>query len=172
MTFAFGHLAGAWAAGKLYEYFSQQQISYYSWFFLLFGGILPDADLVVDWIFGLRKHRHVTHSLLFLLGAPAAVYLGFTLLGSPESASYAFFLGLGIFMHLFLDAFSKYGVALLWPKLWYFSFFSGISKTRPETTFLSRSREELQYILKLAVIDMAIGTIWIFYLWFSKGIQF
>ena len=172
MSFAFGHLAGAWVAGKTYEYFSKKKISHYAWAFLLLGSILPDADFVLDWVLGTDLHRTFSHSFFFLIFAPFAAYLFFSIFKHPEKKHFALFLGLGIFMHLFLDAFSTYGTPLLWPKEWYFSFFSGLTPYIPDGGMLEGTADELRYKLKLAVVDMAIGTAWIGYLWFKKRIQF
>ena len=172
MSFAFGHLAGAWCAGKIYEFFSKKKIGHYAWFFLLFGGILPDADFVLDWTLGTELHRTVTHSFLFLIFAPLLVYVFFSILKHEEKGSFALFLGLGIATHLFLDGFSTYGNPLLWPKEWYFSFFSGFTPHIPDGGLLEGNAEVLLHKLKLAIADMAIGTAWILYLWFRKRIQF
>lgn len=172
MSFAFGHLVGAWFAGKIYEYFSKKEISHYSWGFLLLGGLLPDADFLLDWTLGTDLHRTFSHSLLLLILVPLAVYILYSVLKHPEKKFFAFFIGLGIFMHLFLDGFSTYGIPLLWPMLGYFSFFSGFTPVVPDGGLLQGDAEMLVYKMKLAVIDMAIGTAWIFYLWFRKRIQF
>ncbi|MEK6853261.1 MAG: metal-dependent hydrolase [Nanoarchaeota archaeon] len=172
MGFAFGHLTGSWGAGKIYEYFAKRKISHYAWFFLLLGGILPDADFLLDWTLGTDLHRAVTHSLFFLVLAPLIVYVLFSILKNSGKKEFALFLGLGIAMHLFQDGFSGYGIPLLWPKDWYFSFFSGINVGVPDGGLLVGGAEELLYKLKLAVLDMGIGTAWLFYLWFKKRIQF
>src|SRR3989344_3684567 len=116
MSFAFGHLVGAWLAGKIYEYFSKKKTSHAAWFFLL--------------------------------------------------------LGLGILTHFFLDSFSSHGVPLFWPSSLYFSWFNGLVPYSGEGSLLLGSAALLQSRLKYAVADMAIGTAWIFYLWFKKRIQF
>lgn len=172
MSFAFGHLVGAWVAGKIYEYFSKKKISHAAWFFLLLGGLLPDADFLIDWVFGADIHRTFSHSLLFLILAPLLVYLFFSILKHTEKKSLALFLGLGIATHLFLDGFSTYGIPLLWPKEWYFSFFSGFTPQIPDGGLLVGNAEVLRYKLKLAIIDMAVGAAWILYLWFRKRLQF
>ena len=172
MSFAFGHLAGAWVTGKIYEQLSKQKISHYAWFSLLFGSILPDADFIIDWTLGTDIHRTFSHSLLVLILAPLLVYLFFSILKHTEKKSLALFLGLGIATHLVLDGFSAHGIPLLWPQEWYFSFFSGFTPQIPDGGLLVGTAEVLGYKLKLAIVDMAIGTAWIFYLWFRKRIQF
>ncbi len=172
MSFAFGHLVGAWSAGKVYQYFSKKKIGHYAWFFLLLGGILPDADFLLDWTFGTDLHRTISHSLLFLIIVPALVYLFFSIFKNPEKKQFALFMGLGIATHLFLDGFSTYGIPLLWPMGGYFSFFSGYNPAIPEGGLLIGSAEILIHKIKLAIADMAIGTTWIFYLWFRKRIEF
>ncbi len=158
MSFAFGHLVGAWCAGKIYEYFSKKKISHYTWFFLLLGGILPDADFLLDWTLGYDTHRTFTHSLFFLVAIPLLVYALFTLLKNPEKKYFAIFIGVGIFTHLFLDSFSKYGIPLLWPMLGHFSFSNGLTPVVPEGGLLQGSVETFVKRIKLTVIDMAIGT--------------
>lgn len=172
MTFAFGHLVGAWCAGKIYEFFSKKKISHYAWGFLLLGGLLPDSDFLLDWTFGTDLHRTFSHSLLLLLLAPLVVYIVFSLLKHPEKKNFALFLGLGIATHLFLDGFSRYGIPLLWPLLGYFSFFSGFTPSVPDGGLLEGNAEILVHKIKLAVVDMAIGTAWILYIWFRKRVQF
>ncbi|MEK6900188.1 MAG: metal-dependent hydrolase [Nanoarchaeota archaeon] len=172
MSFAFGHLFGAWTLGKAYVYFAKKKISHYGWFFLLLGGILPDIDLVLDWVFRIDLHRTFTHSILFLFTIPLLTYLLFSILRHEEKRSFAVLLGAGISMHLFLDSFFGYGVPLLWPKLIYFSIFSGIASHSSEGSFLLGTVDTLHNTVKLTILDMAIGTAWIFYLWFRKRIQF
>ncbi len=172
MSFAFGHLAGAWIAGKIYEQWSKHKISHYAWFFFLLGAILPDADFIIDWTLGTDLHRTITHSFLFLILAPALVYLFFSISKHQEKKHFALFLSLGIATHLFLDGFSAYGIPLLWPKEVYFSFFSGFTSYLPDGGLLVGNAEVLGYKLKLAIVDMAIGTAWILYLWFRKRVQF
>ena len=172
MSFAFGHLVGAWLAGKIYEYFYKKKTSHAAWFFLLLGGILPDIDFLLDWTFGYDVHRTITHGLLFLLLAPLAVYWLFLLLKNKEKKSFALLLGLGILTHFFLDSFSSHGVPLFWPSSLYFSWFNGLVPYSGEGSLLLGSAALLQSRLKYAVADMAIGTAGIFYLWFKKRIQF
>lgn len=172
MSFAFGHLVGAWCAGKIYEYFSKKKISHYAWGFLLLGGLLPDGDFLLDWTLGTDLHRTFSHSLLLLLLAPLAVYLFYSILKHPEKKHFAFFMGLGIATHLFLDGFSTYGIPLLWPLTGYFSFFSGFTPAIPDGGLLQGDAEMLVYKMKLAVVDMAVGAAWIFYLWFRRRIEF
>ncbi|MEK6809472.1 MAG: metal-dependent hydrolase [Nanoarchaeota archaeon] len=172
MSFAFGHLFGAWCAGKIYEYFSKNKISHHAWFFLLLGGILPDADFLIDWIFGTDLHRTFSHSILLMILVPLAVYVFYSFLKHPDKKPFALFLGLGISMHFFLDGFSGYGIPLLWPMTGYFSFFTGFTPAIPDGGLLQGDAGMLLYRIKLAVVDMAIGTAWIFYLWFRRRIQF
>ena len=172
MAFAFGHLIGAWTAGKIYEHSAKKKISHSAWIFLLLGGLLPDADFVLDWTSGSDFHRTFTHSLLFLVLVPLAVYLIFKVLKHPEKKKFALWIGIGIATHLFLDAFFSYGVPLLWPVMWHFSFFHGIMYSVPSGSLLTGTAGELAFKLKLAILDMAMGVAWIFYLWYKKRIQF
>ena len=172
MSFAFGHLVGAWTAGKTYEYGAKKKISHSAWLFLLLGGLLPDLDFLLDWTFGSDFHRTFTHSILFLILVSLVVYLIFSLRKHPEKKTFALLIGLGIATHFFLDAFFSYGIPLLWPIKWHFSFFQGIMYSIPQGSLLTGTAGELAFKLKLAIMDMAIGAAWIFYLWFKKDIQF
>src|SRR3989338_7677138 len=105
MGFGFTHLIAAWLAGKGYEHFSKKKISHYTWFFLLMGSILPDADFLIDWTLGTELHRTFTHSLLFVIVAPIIIYSIFTLFDHPERRFFALAIGVGITTHLLLDMF-------------------------------------------------------------------
>lgn len=156
--------------GKAAEYASKKEFSRYTWFFLLVGGIIPDLDLLLDWTMGVRMHRTFTHSLLFLIVLPVLIYL--ILSSLKESKLLAFALGTGIIVHFIQDMALSQGVPLLWPSMLMFSF-KGISWFDPSTLpFLEGSAFTLKNYLKAAVIDMALGTAWIFYFWFRKRIKF
>jgi len=172
MSFAFGHLVGAWCIGKAYGLFSRKKISHAAWFFLLLGGILPDADFLLEWILGYDAHRTFSHSILFMVFVPIIIYTTFSFSRHPEKRKFAFFIGLGIAMHLFLDAFSTYGIPLLWPMSGYYSFFSGFTPTIPDGGLLQGDAETLIQRIKFAILDMVIGAAWIFYLWSRKRIRF
>lgn len=170
--FAFGHLIFAWLVGKGYEYFSKKKIGHYTWFFLLFGSILPDMDYLLDWTIGTEIHRTFSHSLLFVIVAPLLVYSIFTFLKHTESKSFTVALAVGIVTHLIADMPLGYGVPILWPSLLHYSF-SGVVFLDPSSPgFLSLPEDFLRYLLKLAILDMAIGTIWLFWLWFRKKLTF
>jgi len=172
MSYAFGHLVGAWGAGKAYQYFSKKKISHAAWFFLLLGGILPDIDFLLDWTLGYDTHRTFTHSLIFIGLAILTVYALFSILEHQEKKQFALFIGLGISTHLLLDSLFGFGVPILWPSLMHFSLFSGISTAVPEGSAFAGTAAEVGHQLRLAIVDMAIGTTWIFYLWFKKKIEF
>lgn len=179
MTFALGHLVGAWFAGKGYEFCSRKKIPHLAWFFLLWGGLLPDVDFILDWTLGTEFHRTFTHSLLFLAAVPMIMYLVapalFRLLFNEEIPlrSCAVALAGGIAVHLFLDmATTGPGVPLFWPNLLYFSLYSTSYFDPVTPSFLYHSADRLRYYLKLTIVDMAIGIAWIFYLWFRKKIDF
>ena len=173
MGFAFSHLLCAWIAGKGYEFFSRKKISHYTWFFLLLGGILPDADFLLDWTLGTELHRTFTHSVFFVVAAGLTVYIIFKLFPNPESSSSAVAIGAGILTHLILDMIpGGFGVPLLWPNLTFFSstYIGPYNPANP--SFLHSSAEILKHMLKLAVLDMALGAAWIFYLWWRRRVQF
>jgi len=177
MTFAFGHIIGAWIVGKLYERVRNENISHYTWFFLLFGGIFPDIDFILDWALGTQIHRTITHSLLFILGSALLMYVFFTLYDNfktshkKENCQFALAFGVGMITHITIDFFSLQGVPLLWPSPLYFSVF-GIGGYDSATSLLGGSVDILKAKVKLAVVDMALGTAWILYLWWRKRIKF
>jgi membrane-bound metal-dependent hydrolase YbcI (DUF457 family) len=174
MSYAFGHLVGAWAAGKIYEYVSKHKISPLGWFFLLLGGILPDIDFLLDWTLGYDTHRTLTHSLFFLGLVPIVIYLSSYLFNQKQKdkKEFALLIGLGIVMHLFLDSLFGAGIPLLWPSLLHFSFTQGIQYLSPQGSAFTQGASEIGHQLRLTIVDMAIGTAWIFYLWFKRRITF
>lgn len=173
MSFGFTHLIIAWLIGKAYEFFSRKKISHYTWFFLLIGGILPDADFLIDWTLGTELHRTFTHSLFFAIGMSLLIYLIFSFFKNEERKYCAIAIGAGILSHIIVDMIpGGYGVPLLWPNLTYFSssYLGPYNPANP--SFLHSSPEVLRHLLKLAIIDMALGATWLFYLWWRKKIEF
>lgn len=164
MTFAFGHLVGAWLAGKAREWHSPGCWTRIAWALLLGGAILPDADYLVEWTLGVRVHRTLTHSLVFLVAVPLIMYS----LAAALKKKYQFFqpklyataIGLGILTHLLIDMAEGFpGVALFWPySQWYYLFGSTVSGGTGIFEFNVASN------LKRAIVDMAIGTAWVGYL--------
>ena len=173
MSYLFGHLVGAWLLGQGYQFVSKKKLSHYTWFFLLAGGIIPDLDFLIDWTLGTAWHRTFTHSIFFLVLAPVLLYVGCRILRKEESSAYAWALAGGILMHLLLDLHSAPGIPLLWPSWQHFSYFS-VEYYNPATPsfFDSSSLQDLRLLLKRAVLDMALGAGWIFYLWWRRKIQF
>jgi len=172
MSFAFGHLIGAWLLGKLFEVSSKKKLTHLTWFFFLLGGILPDADFLIDWVFGTELHRTITHSLFFVIFAPILIYTIFKFLDDKRSGLYAFSLASGITAHLLLDMVIGFGVPILWPSLLHVSF-SGAAYFDPSTpSFLHGSRDNLVHTMKFMLFDMALGTAWIFYLWLRRRVRF
>ena len=172
MPFAFGHLIGAWLAGKGYEYFRKRKISSEAWFFLLFGSILPDIDYLFDWLLETSIHRTFTHSLLFVVTGFLITFLLFKLLHHKEHSSFALSLAAGIATHLFLDFFSAKGIPLFWPSTLYISYVGTHYLAANAPTLLNAPLATLQNRIKIAILDMALGTAWIFYFWWKKKIQF
>ncbi len=179
MGFAFSHLITAWLIGKIYEFSSKKKISHYAWVFLLFGAVLPDADFILDWTLNSELHRTFTHSLFFVITAPLLLYIILKITRNikkikleklnPKELSIA--LSIGILSHLLLDMIASAGVPLFWPSLINFSF-THIGYYNPANpSFLHSSLKTLQSTMKLAVIDMGLGTTWIFYLLWKKRIQ-
>ncbi len=168
--FAFTHLIVAWLAGKGYERFRKKELPDAAWLLLLFGSLLPDADFLVDWTLGTEIHRTLTHSVLFVVIGFLGAYFIFR--KSHERRIIAGALAMGIGTHLFLDMFLSQGVPLFWPSLLHFSF-QGIGYFDPATpSFLHQSAEVMRKTLKMAVLDMALGTAWIIYLAGKKRVRF
>ncbi|MBT4935515.1 metal-dependent hydrolase [Candidatus Woesearchaeota archaeon] len=172
MPFAFGHLIGAWIAGKAYERITKKKIKHYTWFFLLFGSILPDIDFLIDWTLGTEVHRTFSHSLLFIVGISFLVYIVFRYLKNKDAQQFAIALGAGIFIHIALDMISTLGVPLFWPNLAHISYTSIQYINPADVSMFIGEKDILIKEIKSAVFDMGLGTVWIFYLWFKKKITF
>ncbi|MEK6969435.1 MAG: metal-dependent hydrolase [Nanoarchaeota archaeon] len=173
MTFAFGHLTGAWLFGKMTEWFSRKKIPLSAWLYLLLGGIISDIDFLLDWTFKTEAHRTFTHSLIFLMVSCFLVYVVLFLLNkSKEAKLFSLMFGSGIVVHIVLDMLFSQGVPLFWPNLLHFSF-QGLSYFDPATpSCLNGSYETIKHSLRLAVVDMALGTAWVFYFALRKRIKF
>ena len=74
-------------------------------------------------------------------------------------------------VHIFIDFVSLQGIPLFWPSNYYYSIF-GITLGKIGPTMINATTEFMRTSLKLAILDMGLGTIWIFYLWLSKKIDF
>ncbi len=173
MTFAFGHLTGVWLFGKITEFLSRKKIPSVAWLFLLLGGIIPDIDFLLDWTFTTEAHRTMTHSLIFLMISCFVVCVVLFLLNKPKEAKlFSLMLGSGIIIHIMLDMLFSQGVPLFWPNLLHFSF-QGLSYFDPATpSCLNGSYATVRNSLRLAVVDMALGTAWVFYFTLRKRIKF
>ena len=172
MSFTFGHIIGGWSFGKIIEKIKRIQFSHYTWFFIIFGALLPDVDFLLDWTFKTDLHRTFTHSIFFLVTAPVLTYLLFHILKHPEKKQFAIALGIGILSHLILDFFTNRGIPLFWPSLLHFSVYKIHYFDLATPSFLDNDAAHLRTSLKLAVLDMAIGATFLFYLWWRKKIKF
>lgn len=165
MAFAFGHLIAAWLGGKIYEFLRKTKISHETWFFLLLGGILPDIDFLIDWTLGLQIHRTITHSLTFMIVIAALIY--FVFYQSKQRKSFALAFAGAMIIHLMLDMYEN-GLPLFWPSMIHISF-TAIGPFQYSSFFQA---DQLAKKVTAAVFDMALGTCWIFYLWWRKQIRF
>jgi membrane-bound metal-dependent hydrolase YbcI (DUF457 family) len=171
MSFAFAHLTTAWAFGKVFELTKQAKIHPHVWFFLLFGSLLPDADLLIDWIFNIHIHRTFSHSIVFAVAAGNAAAIIFAVLKHKKASQFGIALSMGIITHMIMDSFGFPGTPLLWPYPVHFALnYIGIPSLN--SSLFQRPAAEVALFLKFAVIDMAIGSVWIFYLTIKKKIQF
>ena len=157
MVLAFGHIIGAWLVGKIVEFVSNKKISQNTWLFLILGGILPDADFILQLLFQTNLHRGITHSIFFAVIIPVFVYFIFRLIKNKKAINYALFLSLGILVHIFLDFPSPEGIPLLWPYA---------------KMFIPAISLETSKLLFDVMIDSILGVSWIFYLALRKRIQF
>ena len=171
MPLGFVHLTVAWLAGKTFESIKKTKLSQLTWIFLLFGSILPDIDHLVDWTFQLQIHRSFTHSLFFVVFSGSIVYLLCRSLRNVESKSFAIAISFGVLAHLLLDMLSYPGIQLLWPSQLHFSITS-MGYTGAQPSLFNLPLSQLRNLLKLAVVDMAVGTTWLFYFAFRKHIKF
>ncbi|MBI2662154.1 metal-dependent hydrolase [Candidatus Woesearchaeota archaeon] len=177
MAFVFVHLIIGWLFGRGYEVISGTDIGYYGWLFLLAGAVLPDIDLLADWIFGWCAHRKFTHSLLF-----AGLMIGLSyfilkiinysnLLEIENQMMLAVILCVGISIHILTDTAYGIGVPLLWPSKWYVSLFKGINYA-PVIGGLTGEMDYMKTIIKRIVFDMGLGALWFFYLLLTNKIVF
>lgn len=172
MPFAFVHLVTAWLAGKAHQSISKSDLSQYAWLFLLFGSIFPDTDHLLVWAFQFQVHRSFTHSILFAVISAITVYILFRSLKHAESRQFAMAIGGGIIIHVLLDSLSYPGTQLLWPSQLYFSITHiGYLRT-PLSSLFHLPLPQIRGVLKLAVLDMAVGTAWLFYLALRKRVRF
>ncbi len=172
MPFASGHIIGGYTSGKIFEKIKKIRIPHEAWFFIILGSLLPDSDFIIEWVFNINAHRLFTHSFLFVITISLATYIFFHLKKSQNKKIYALAIALGIASHLFLDFFSTQGIPLLYPYTSHFSMY-GINYFDPATpSFLDQNINGLRTTLKFAVLDMALGAGFIFYLWWKKKIKF
>jgi len=174
MPYASGHLIGCWGLAKLYEKAKGYAFSHLEWGLLLFGSILPDADLLIDWTFGTQLHRGPTHSLLFAIAVGLIVCGATAMLKHGQRSkqckpmAYGFAIAFGILTHILLDmTLGKPGIRLLWPSglgVWFF----GMAPYPPHSFF----SENLSRLLRFAIVDMALGVLWLGYFWMRKRIRF
>src|SRR3989338_11483328 len=170
MGFAFMHLVLGWLIGKFSEGFSKIKLSKTEWFFILFGAIFPDVDYLLDWTLGIHIHRTFTHSIFMVVFGFLVVYLAFYFLNKSGKKVGTLF-ALGIISHIVLDMIFGYpGVGLLWPysyRIWFF----GFMKEYIGLTLSEMSRSVLIWRIKLAIVDMGLGVVWIGYLLFKGKIK-
>lgn len=170
MSFAFTHLFVPWLLGKGYELFKKKELSRWTFFFLVLGGVIPDADYLLEWGLGWDVHRTLTHSLFFIIFGGLLVYFCGKLFtpDSKERKSMALAFSIGIFTHLLLDMQGGPGVPLLWPNELRFTYTSIFLPYGAPGLLDIHSVETLQHIIKEAIWDMGLGTAWMFFLWWRQ----
>jgi membrane-bound metal-dependent hydrolase YbcI (DUF457 family) len=165
MPLGFIHLIGAWTITKVYQFFSKNKISKYTWFFLLFGAILPDIDYIFEWTFDIVIHRTITHSLFFAVIILLISLFSFYLVKEKKCRQYSFALFIGILIHLLLDFFSIKGIPFFWPHEMFISYL-GINLS------VSSFMDNLSNSLRNCLIDIGLGTAWILYLSLKGKVKF
>jgi membrane-bound metal-dependent hydrolase YbcI (DUF457 family) len=163
--FPFGHLIIAWLVGLGIQKLAKVNISRLGWGLLLLGGLLPDVDYLFDFILGNVTHRMFTHSLLFVLVGFFVIYF---ILRNFDLEKEAYFLPIGIFIHILVDLLTYPGALLFWPLGTWFWFFGiankGIIYTSASSVFAAKSF--------FVLFDVALGLIWLAYLYLKGKINF
>ncbi len=180
MTFAFGHLLGGWLFGLFLQAAARRRWTNGEWALLLFGALLPDADFLLDLAFGTGHHRLLTHSILFIfigflgvvaLGNLAVVLFPRIFFTEKMLVSGGIALAAGVASHLLLDMALGYpGIPVFWPVdigVWFFGM-----KPFAINALFSGSRETLVSQLKLAVVEMGLGILWLAWLWKKDNLIF
>jgi membrane-bound metal-dependent hydrolase YbcI (DUF457 family) len=148
----------AYVTGKVIVSVKKIKVDYLFWFFLILGGILPDGDFVLDWLFGLGLHRTYSHSLLFALVAGFGVYYVFKKFDFKNSKVLGLGVCLGILVHIIADVITTSscgGPAVLWPVGLYFA-----RNMVCDTAVRGFHEGSFNW----AIIDMGIGAAWFLYL--------
>ena len=178
MPFAFGHLVFGWITGKIFEFKKRFIWGRFAWLALLFGAIFPDGDYLIQWTLGNAVHRQFTHSLLMIVvGFIIAYFISELLIKyknldiNPRIVGFAF--ALGIITHLFADmAMGEYpGVALLWPLNYRFWFFTISNASYSSLPFVERNAGSLINTIKIMLVDMFLGVVWVGYLLWKNKIK-
>ncbi|MFH1395927.1 MAG: metal-dependent hydrolase [archaeon] len=182
MPFAFGHLVPAWIVGKVSEKLGKTKklLTRPEWALLLFGAILPDIDYLLQWGLGLNIHRVFTHSLFFAILTAIIVYFGARYIKEFKQdwnfinpRNYALAIFVGICIHIILDMAEFPGVPVFWPYtewIYLFGSIGGWASIINEGFHGSLEFYKLAYVS--VIIDMAIGLVWIGYLFLVKRIKF
>lgn len=86
------------------------------------AAVVPDLDVLAglfsaDPLIGIKAHRSVTHSLVFVPAAALALAVVVTLVTRrrPLAPWYLMAAAAGLLAHLFLDLATNYGLVLFWP---------------------------------------------------------
>lgn len=178
MTFAFGHLIGAWLFGHFLQSVTKRRWTNWEWAWLLFGGLLPDIDFVIAWL-GLGAHRTYSHSILFMIacffGAIAVgSYLNLVWKGlfrNKTLSGTGIALAAGVFNHLILDmVFGPPGITVLWPWMQGFWFFG--MKPFAIGGLFSGGKAKILFSYKFALVEMFLAIVWLMWLFVSGRVDF
>jgi membrane-bound metal-dependent hydrolase YbcI (DUF457 family) len=172
MAFAFMHLFAAWIAGKACEHSSKKKLKHLTWILLLFGGILPDIDLIFDWALGTQIHRTFTHSILFVVIISIIAFIIFKVYDNKNANKLTLALATGILVHFIVDMVWAPGINLFWPYQGYIAYTGITFITSAQLKALQVTYESIKAGAKLAILDMAVGVAWLGYLALKKKIKF
>src|SRR3989338_2372698 len=168
MGMGFMHLIFGWFLGKVYEFKTKSELSLVEISLLMFGTVVPDADYLIDWVFGTHIHRLLTHSFLgvilgFILCYFLIKFLNRSLNKNYNAKKLSIFFSVGILSHIFLDmTFGWPGISLLYPYDKWFYFF-GIENIHRSIGITNVAVGELLNELKLAILDIGLGVAFVFY---------
>lgn len=179
MPYAFFHITFAWLLTKLYCFFRKIKIDSFGWFLIIFGSVLPDIDYLLEWVLHLQAHRLFTHSLLMLFAIFILSFFVFWFMSSFHAVpknKVLFYTGcfvFGVFSHILLDFVVSFkgGVPLFWPNTDFYGLLSGVKTYAELNNFNFMDSSYLYSKLKWAILDMALGVSFVFYMIYDKKLK-
>ncbi len=172
MPGAFGHLIGAWLAGKALTKCGAK-FGRFAWAALLAGAIIPDADLLIDWTNEfIHVHRTLTHSYVGMAVGGILALIGLFAVNKirkvPQMSLSAVLLSLGMLTHIMLDlTISSSGLQVFWPDNAWITLNEPLNHLEGVPTY-----EELKSMLQMIIADTALGIAWLAYLFWKENLEF